>query len=324
MTGSAEQKGFKCEDPGPDPMTGSLAGKRALVFGVASEDSIAWAIAQELANHGAKVTMGYQKRFLSRVLQLFQGKPWIEAWHECDVGLEDSVQKFFQEAHAKNAQPFDMMVHCIGFAPASALQDEVVRTTEADWNTALTVSAYSLVRLTRFAMPHMAQGGAIVCLTYLGADRFVPGYRVMSAAKAALQELTRELSFTCGREKGVRVNAISAGPIKTLAASGVPGFDMILDWMRHSAPLGRNVDQQDVAKAAYFLLSDLGSGVTGQTLYVDAGYSIMGVPPDLDKMTLPGRAPATPPAAPPTTAPGQPSPPNFGGARPLVFGQKKP
>jgi enoyl-[acyl-carrier protein] reductase I len=306
-------------------MTGSLAGKRAAVFGVASEDSIAWAIAQELANHGAKVTMGYQKRFLSRVLQLFQGKPWIEAWHECDVAVEESVAKFFQEAHSKNAQPFDMMVHCIGFAPASALQDEVVRTTEPDWNTALSVSAYSLVRLTRFAMPHMAQDGSIVCLTYLGADRFVPGYRVMSAAKAALQELTRELSFTCGREKGVRVNAISAGPIKTLAASGVPGFDMILDWMRHSAPLARNVNQQDVAKAAYFLLSDLGSGVTGQTLYVDAGYSIMGVPPGLDQMALPGKAPpTTPPAAAPSApAPAPAATPASGGARPLVFGQKK-
>ena len=303
-------------------MTGSLAGKRAVVFGVASEDSIAWAIAQELAAHGAKVTMGYQKRFLSRVMQLFQGKPWIEGWFECDVALEESVQKFFQEAHANAAAPFDMLVHCIGFAPASALQDEVVRTTEPDWNTALSVSAYSLVRLTRFAMPHMAQGGSIVCLTYLGADRFVPGYRVMSAAKAALQELTRELSFTCGRDKQVRVNAISAGPIKTLAASGVPGFDMILDWMKHSAPLGRNVNQQDVAKAAYFLLSDLGSGVTGQTLYVDAGYSIMGVPPDLDKMALPGKAPpALPPApAPPASAPTAPA---AGGARPLVFGQKK-
>lgn len=305
-------------------MTGSLAGKRALVFGVASEDSIAWAIAQELAGHGAKVTMGYQKRFLSRVLQLFQGKPWIEGWLECDASQEESVARFFQEAHAKSAQPFDMMVHCIAFAPASALGDEVVRTTEADFNTALDVSAYSLVRLTRFAMPHMAKDGAIVCLTYLGADRFVPGYRVMSTAKAALQQLTRELSFTCGREKGVRVNAISAGPIRTLAASGVPGFDTILDWMRHSAPLGRNVTQQDVAKAAYFLLSDLGSGVTGQTLYVDAGYSIMGVPPDLDRMALPGKAPPAPPAPPTAAQPGPAaSPPGAGAARPLVFGQKK-
>ncbi len=320
-------------------MTFSLAGKRALVFGVASEDSIAWAIARELAVHGAKVTMGYQKRFLSRVLQLFKDQPWIEGFYECDAAIEESVAKFFVEANAKasgssspvgSVEPaaagrgFDMMVHCIAFAPATALQDEVVKTTEADWNTALGISAYSLVRLTRHAMPNMNRDGAIVSLTYLGADRFVPGYRVMSAAKAALQELTRELSFTCGREKGVRVNAISAGPIRTLAASGVPGFDMILDWMKHSAPLGRNVSQQDVAKAALFLLSDLGSGVTGQILYVDGGYSIMGVPPNIDQLTLPGQAPK-PGSVPATAAPPAAGPPNFAarGAQPLVFGQKK-
>jgi enoyl-[acyl-carrier protein] reductase I len=295
-----------------------LAGKRALVFGVASEDSIAWAIAQELAAHGAKVTMGYQKRFLSRIMGLFKDKPWIEGSFECDAAVEESVAKFFQETQAKNPAPFDMMVHCIAFAPATALQDEVVKTTEADWNVALGVSAYSLVRLTRYAMPHMNRDGAIVCLTYLGADRYVPGYRVMSAAKAALQELTRELSFTCGREKGVRVNAISAGPIRTLAASGIPGFTNILDWMKHSAPLARNVTQQDVAKSAYFLLSDLASGVTGQVLYVDAGYSIVGVPPDLDRMQLPNQAPTQPPAQ-------QPSPPATKPetkAQPLIFGKK--
>ncbi|MFO1533006.1 MAG: enoyl-ACP reductase [Thermoplasmatota archaeon] len=303
-------------------MSTSLSGKRALVFGVASEDSIAWAIAQELAAHGAKVTMGYQKRFLSRIMGLFKDKPWIEGSFECDASIEDSVAKFFTEAKG----PFDMMVHCIAFAPATALQDEVVKTSEADWNVALGVSAYSLVRLTRHAMPHMNRDGAIISLTYLGADRFVPGYRVMSAAKAALQELTRELSFTCGREKGVRVNAISAGPIRTLAASGVPGFSMILDWMKHAAPLGRNVSQQDVAKSAYFLLSDLASGVTGQVLYVDAGYSIMGVPPDIDRLTLPGQTapgsssagtPAAPAAAPPA-APASSAPK----AQPLIFGKK--
>ncbi|MEA3203047.1 MAG: enoyl-[acyl-carrier protein] reductase [Thermoplasmata archaeon] len=304
--------------------SGPLAGKRALVFGVASDDSIAWAIAQELAAHGATCIMGYQKRFLSRVLQLFKDKPWIEGYLECDVGTEESVACFFEQARQKHPGGFDMMVHCIGFAPASALQDEVVRTTEADWNTALTVSAYSLVRLTRHAMPDMRPDGAIVSLTYLGADRFVPGYRVMSAAKAALQELTRELAFTCGREKGVRVNTISAGPIRTLAASGVPGFSMILDWMRHAAPLARNVSQQDVAKSAYFLLSDLASGVTGQLLYVDAGYSIMGVPPDLDKMALPGQAAKTtaPPAPhPPAPAAAPASTPAAPRAQPLIFGK---
>jgi enoyl-[acyl-carrier protein] reductase I len=300
-------------------MTFSLAGKRAIIFGVASEDSIAWAIAQELARHGATCIMGYQKRFLSRVLQLFKDKPWIEGYLECDVATEESVAKFFEEAKAKHPGNVDMMVHAIGFAPATALQDEVVRTTEADWNTALTISAYSLVRLTRHTMPIMNPGGAILSLTYLGADRFVPGYRVMSAAKAALQELNRELAFTCGREKGVRVNTISAGPIRTLAGSGVPGFDMILNWMKHSTPLGRNVSQQDVANSALFLLSDLASGVTGQLLYVDAGYSIMGVPPDLDKMQLPG---ASPPAA--ATGPASaPAPSAPSKAQPLVFGKKQ-
>lgn len=304
--------------------SGPLAGKRAVIFGVASEDSIAWAIAQELAAHGATCVMGYQKRFLSRILQLFKDKPWIEGYLECDVATEESVAGFFAQAAQKHPGNFDMMVHAIGFAPATALQDEVVRTTEADWNTALTVSSYSLVRLARHTMPVMNRDGAILSLTYLGADRFVPGYRVMSAAKAALQELTRELSFTCGREKQVRVNTISAGPIKTLAGSGVPGFDMILDWMRHSSPLGRNVNQQDVAKSAYFLLSDLASGVTGQTLFVDAGYSIMGVPPDLDKLSLPGRAASSAPqaqaAGPPSSTAAPASAPK---AQPLIFGGKK-
>ena len=304
----------------------SLQGKRAVVFGVASEDSIAWAIAQELAAHGAKVTMGYQKRFLSRIMGLFKDKPWIDGQFECDASIEESVASFFKEAAAKNPQPFDMMVHCIAFAPATALQDEVVKTTEADWNVALGVSAYSLIRLTRYALPHMANNGAIISLTYLAAERFVPGYRVMSTAKAALQELTRELAFTCGRDKGIRVNTISAGPIRTLAASGVPGFNMILDWMKHTAPLGRNVTQQDVAKSAYFLLSDLASGVTGHVLYVDGGYNMMAVPPDLDKMMLPGQSapPAghstptspTPAAPPPPPAPAAPK------AQPLIFGKK--
>ena len=315
-------------------MVFSLAGKRAVVFGVASEDSIAWAIAQELAAHGATVTMGYQKRFLSRILGLFKDKPWIDGQFECDASIEESVAGFFQQAAEKvlggkpgvGAGPasgpgFDMRVHCIASAPASALGDVVGRTTEADFNTALDISAYSLVRLTRHAMPHMSKDGSIVCLTYLGADRFVPGYRVMSTAKAALQQLTRELSFSCGREKGVRVNAISAGPIRTLAASGVTGFGNILDWMKHSAPLGRNVNQQDVAKSALFLLSDLGSGVTGQTLYVDGGYSIMGVPPGLDQMTFGGAStsPSTPEGT-PNAAPAAAAPT---AARPLVFGQKK-
>ncbi len=259
--------------------------KRALIFGVASEDSIAWAIAQDLAAQGVKVTLGYQKRFLSRLMQLVKGHDWIEAWHECDVTNEESVVRFFEEAEGE----FDMMVHCIAYAPAEALGDEIINTTRDDFATAMDVSAYSLVRLCKHAEASLVPGAGVLALTYLGADRVVPGYRVMGTAKAALQELTRELAAVLGPRKGIRVNAISAGPIKTLAASGVPGFDNILDWMAHSAPLQRNVTQQDVARAARFLLTDLGSGVTGQVLYVDAGYSAMGVPPRLDEVTLPPR-----------------------------------
>lgn len=279
-----------------------LTGKRAIVFGVASEDSIAWAIAKELAAHGAKVTMGYQKRFLSRVMQLFKDTEWIEAWHECDVTQEDSVQSFFQEASGM----FDMMVHCIAFAPGEALANEITETKDEDFATALNISAYSLVRLTKYVTPKMNEGGSIVSLTYLGADRTVPGYRVMGTAKAALQQLTRELAAVVGPQKGIRVNTISAGPIRTLAASGVPGFDNILDWMKHSAPLQRNVSQEDVGRAAHFFLSDMSSGVTGQMLYVDCGYSSVGVPPNLDSITLPGQQPAQGPTESMTANPSAP------------------
>lgn len=257
----------------------NLQGKRALVFGVASEDSIAWAIAQRLAENGAKITLGYQKRFLSRLMQLVKDKPWIEAWYECDVTVEEDVKKFFSQVQGK----YDMMVHAIAFAPATALSRPIVFTSAEDYATALNVSAYSLIRLTHYSLQVLNKGSSILTLTYLGSERVVPGYRVMGTAKAALESIVRELAMAIG-SAGHRVNAISAGPIKTLAASGVPGFDNILGWMQMNAPLRRNVTQDDVAKAALFMLSDLASGVTGHILYVDAGYNIAGAPPDLENL----------------------------------------
>ncbi len=257
----------------------SLNGKRALVFGVASEDSIAWALAQRLAEQGVKITLGYQKRFLSRLMMLVKEKPWIEAWHECDVTVEEDVKKFFSTVHGK----YDILVHAIAFAPATALSRPILFTSAEDFATALNVSAYSLVRLTHYSMPVLNKGSSILTLTYLGSERVVPGYRVMGTAKAALESLVRELAMAIG-PAGHRVNAISAGPIKTLAASGVPGFDNILEWMRQNTPLRKNVTQDDVAKAGCFLLSDLASGVTGHILYVDAGYNISGAPADLEQL----------------------------------------
>jgi enoyl-[acyl-carrier protein] reductase I len=271
-----------------------LTGKRALVFGVASETSIAWAISEKLAAAGAQVTLGYQKRFLSRLMQLTKDVPWIEGKFECDVGTEESVESFFREVQGQ----FDIVVHAIGFAPATALGRPVVYTTQEDYETTMTVSAYSLVRIVRHALPRMNPGGSVLTLTYLGAERVVPGYRIMGTAKAALESLTRELAAIVG-QRGVRVNAISAGPIRTLAASGVPGFDQILGWMAHCAPLKRNVTQEDVAGAALFFASDLSGGVTGEILYVDAGYHIMGVPPGLEALMQPKESPAPAPADPP-------------------------
>ncbi|HLE47022.1 MAG TPA: enoyl-ACP reductase [Candidatus Thermoplasmatota archaeon] len=257
----------------------NLNGKRALIFGVASDDSIAWAIAQRLAENGCKITLGYQKRFLSRLMMLVKDKPWIESWVECDVTVEEDVKKFFSQVQGK----FDILVHAIAFAPATALSRPIIFTSAEDFATAMNVSAYSLVRLTHYAMPVLNKNNSIVTLTYLGGERVVPGYRVMGTAKAALENLVRELAMAIG-PAGHRVNAISAGPIKTLAASGVPGFDNILDWMRMNTPLRRNVTQDDVAKASLFLLSDLATGVTGHILYVDAGYNITGAPPDLEQL----------------------------------------
>ena len=250
-----------------------FTGKRALIFGVASEDSIAWAITNWIIKAGGTVTLSYQTRFRSRLYQLTEGVEGIESLVECDVAFEDQVRDVFNELEGK----FDMIVHAIGYAPATALQKPIIFTTEEDYNTAMVISAYSLQRIARHAMKKLNPNSAFLTLTYLGSTNVVPGYRIMGTAKAALESLVRELSPILG-SAGHRINAISAGPIRTLAASGVPGFDNILDFMEQTAPLKRNVHQEDIAKAAIFLLSDLASGITGQTVFVDAGFNIMGVP----------------------------------------------
>lgn len=259
-----------------------LTGKRFIVYGVASDTSLAWAIAKDLGARGGNVTLAYQKRFMSRVLQLVKDQKWIEAYEECDVTVEDSVKVF----HGKLTGKYDGIVHAIAFAPAEALMKPITETTAADFATAMNVSAYSLITVVKHGVGHLNPNSGVVTLTYLGAERVVPGYRVMGTAKAALESLVRELASSCGPAYGLRVNGVSAGPVKTLAASGVPGFDMILDWMANSTPLRRNVTQQDVAKAANFLLSSDASGITGQVLYVDAGYVSVGAPPELERVII--------------------------------------
>lgn len=254
-----------------------LRGKRALVFGVASEDSIAWGICQKLAEAGAVLTLGYQMRFKSRLMQLVNQLDAIEAYHLCDVANEESVAQFFSEAQGQ----YDILIHAVAFAPRTAFESTFENVTEEDFVTATVISSYSLMRLTRHAVPRFNPDASIICLTYLGATQVVVNYKLMGTAKAALESITRELAASLG-PKGIRVNAISSGPIRTLAASGVPGFDNMLSWVEKNAPLRRNVTKEDIGNLAAFLASSASRALTGQVIFADNGYSTIGVPEGLE------------------------------------------
>ena len=250
-----------------------LKGKVALVMGVASEESIAWAIAQELSHQGARVIIGYQFRFHSRVMHLAPTLPHLIMYDRCDVLKDDEVKAFFAKIH----EPIDIVVHAIAFAPARAFEHRVVQTKDDDFSTALLTSAHSLAKLMNAARKHMPHGGSVIALSYLGGVRVAANYKLMGVAKAALEAYVRELAVDLGPQH-IRVNAISAGPIRTLAASGIPDMERLLDWNRQVSPLRANVTQGDVAQCTAFLASDAARMITGQTIYVDGGYSIVGVP----------------------------------------------
>ena len=253
-----------------------LQGKTAVVFGVANYRSIAWAIAQALHEAGAKVAITYQvKRLKERVVKL------TEAWEdalllECDVSSDGDIAAVFKELKERIGT-LSIVVHSIGFAYREELEGDFSKTSREGFQTALDISAYSLIPIVRSAAPLMEpEGGSIVTMTFLGGERVFPGYNVMGAAKAALENEVRALAAEFGN-KGIRVNAISAGPLDTLAGRGIHGFLDMKRVFAQRAPLGRNITHDEVAKAALFLCSDLASGVTGTVLPVDAGYHIMGV-----------------------------------------------
>tara|TARA_B100001093_G_scaffold49990_2_gene42509 strand:- start:8089 stop:8883 length:795 start_codon:yes stop_codon:yes gene_type:complete len=255
-----------------------LQGKTAFVFGVASEDSIAWAICEQLAAAGVTLYLGYQKRFMSRIFQLKDKLPQIGGFYPLDVAEDATTREFFEAFEKEHpGKKADILVHAIGFAPRACFDRPILFVEDSDINTAMTISANSLQRCLKHALPYLNPGSSTITLTYAAANRFVPSYGIMSMAKAALECWTRELACHLGPE-GHRINAISSGPIRTIAASGVPGFDNILDHVEANSPLRRNVSQDDVAGAALWLASSLSSGVTGQCIYVDGGYSITMVP----------------------------------------------
>ena len=255
-----------------------LQGKVAFVFGVASEDSIAWGICKRLAEAGVTLYLGYQKRFMSRVFKLKDELDAIAGFYPLDVAEDETTAEFFEAFSKENpGLKADIMVHAIGFAPRECFDRPILFVEGSALDTAMTVSAHSLQRCFRHALPHLNSGSSTITLTYAASTRFVPSYGVMSIAKAGLESWTRELACHLGPH-GHRVNAISSGPIKTIAAGGIPGFDRILEHVEANSPLRRNVNQDDVAGCAAWLASDLSAGVTGQIIHVDAGYSATMVP----------------------------------------------
>ena len=251
-----------------------LDGKNGLIIGVANKHSIAWAIAQSAASQGAQLIFNYQnERLRENVEELVATMSGAKAF-PCDVGSDIEIAALIQQVQ-KEFGRLDFLVHSVAFAPREELTGQFVNTTRQGFATALDVSAFSLVAVTRAAVPLMTDGGSVVTLTYLGAERVVPHYNVMGVAKAALEASVRYLAHDLG-PKNIRVNAISAGPIKTLAARGVSGISKMVDHHREFAPLRRATEQGEVGDTALFLVSPLGRGITGEVIYVDGGYHILG------------------------------------------------
>ncbi|GAC1394432.1 MAG: enoyl-ACP reductase [Ktedonobacteraceae bacterium] len=252
-----------------------LEGKKALIFGVANHRSIGWAIAQSLAAEGAHIILTYQDRMEKYVRDLAAKIPNTPVI-PCDVQQDDQLDAAFAEASKIFNGELDILIHSVAYAPPSELENPFTETTRAGFHTALDISAYSLISMAKRAKPLMqARGGNILTLTYMASERVMPKYNVMAVAKAALECSVRYLAFELG-EYNIRVNAISAGPLNTLAARGISGFTSFREQMGQVAPLRRNIEQSEVGDAALFLCGPHARAITGEILFVDAGYNIMG------------------------------------------------
>ena len=252
-----------------------MNGKKGLVMGVANDRSIAWGIAKKLASEGAEIAFTYQGEALKKRVQPLAESINSSILLPCDVTDSISMKNVFQNLKNQWGN-IDFLVHAIGFSDKDQLRGKYYNTSADNFNQTMHISCYSFTEACRLVEPIMNKGGSIITLTYYGSEQVMPHYNVMGVAKAALEASVRYLAVDLG-EKGIRVNAISAGPIKTLAASGIGDFRFILKWNELNAPLKRNVNQEDVGNAALYLLSDLGSAVTGEIQHVDAGYHTVGM-----------------------------------------------
>ena len=257
-------------------MNGLMAGKRGLIMGLANDKSLAWGIAKKLAEQGAELAFSYQGEALAKRVIPLAAELGSDFTFECDVAKMESLDAAFATLKER-WDSLDFVVHAIGYSDKNELRGHYVDTTLENFLNTMNISAYSLVAISQRAAAMMPEsGGAILTLSYYGAEKVVPHYNVMGVAKAALETSVKYLANDLG-PRNIRVNAISAGPIKTLAASGIGDFRYILKWNEYNSPLRRNVTIEDVGGAGLYLLSDLSSGVTGETHHVDAGYHVVGM-----------------------------------------------
>jgi enoyl-[acyl-carrier protein] reductase I len=255
---------------------GMLAGKRGIVFGVANDHSLAWACAKELSGAGAELAFTYQVEALERRVRPLAESVGSKFVEQCDLGQDEQIEGVFAKLK-QQWETIDFVVHAVAFANKEDLEGHFVDTSRQGFALALDVSAYTLTAVAKYALPLLKpNGGSIVTLTYYGAEKVVPNYNVMGVAKAALEASVRYLAADLG-EHNIRVNAISAGPVRTLAAMGISGFRDMLKHVEQRTPLKRNVQAQEVGKTALYLASDLSSAVTGEVVHVDCGYSVIGM-----------------------------------------------
>jgi enoyl-[acyl-carrier protein] reductase I len=252
-----------------------LAGKRGLIMGVANDKSIAWGIAEAAHAQGAELAYTYQGEVLKKRVEPLAAKTDSHLLYECDVSSESSMDWLFDDLKRKWDR-LDFIVHAIAFSNKDELKGKYVDVTLQNFLNTMHISCYSFTAVAKRAAAMMSEGGSMITLTYYGAEKVMPNYNVMGVAKAALEASIKYLAVDLG-PNNIRVNAISAGPIRTLAAAGIGDFRYILQWNEYNAPMRRTVTTQEVGKAGVFLLSDLSSATTGQTLYVDAGYNVIGM-----------------------------------------------
>ncbi|MGV3652270.1 MAG: enoyl-ACP reductase FabI [Devosia sp.] len=254
---------------------GLMAGKRGLIMGVANNRSIAWGIAKALAAQGAEIALSYQGEALKKRVEPLAAELGVTTLVECDVSSDTAIDETFRVLAEKWGK-LDFLVHAIGFSNKEELEGRYINTSAENFALTMNVSVYSFTAVAKRAEAMMSEGGSLLTLTYYGAAKYVPNYNVMGVAKAALEASVRYLAVDMGA-KGIRVNAISAGAIKTLAASGISGLRDMLHWQEANSALRKNVSIDDVGKASLYLLSDLSSGVTGEIHYVDAGFNVVGM-----------------------------------------------